>query len=281
MFNYIILDVLSKKELYAKELEKSAQYITTQYGKRIRSVLYYMCGNRTSYDDPKYHRTIAIIEDVHSATLMHDDVIDNNAVRRNGRSQYAEHGAKLSILLGDRALIGSIGNFMRLHDNSPYIRRFFIRECEATAYGAILEQGMNCCKSPSMDNYVRMAYLKTAPFFKMCCFLGTFLVNEKFDEAKKLAIVGMCFGTIFQVQNDLNSYKEDDFRTSEDYVMKNISFPIVLMHNYLGYDINTFKNETHQAGYDAIRQEINSERFTDISCSILEKYVSRYLERIP
>ncbi|MDR0552561.1 MAG: polyprenyl synthetase family protein [Holosporales bacterium] len=277
MFNGIIQAILDRREIYEAELAKSKQYIKTQHGKRIRSILYYMCGGGQR-DDPVYHRTIAIIEDIHSATLIHDDVIDNNSTRRNGRSQYAEYGVKYSILLGDRLLIRSIRDFMELHSNSSYIRRIFIRECEATAYGAILEQNMNNSKSSSIDEYIRMAYLKTAPFFKLCCLLGALLSNDKFNEAKELAIIGICLGIIFQVQNDLDSYKSENFQCSEDYVMKNVSFPIVLLSNCLNYNIEAFKKETNQEQYSAICQAVTSQEFIDISHDILKKYINRCSE---
>ncbi len=85
--------------------------------------------------------------------------------------------------------------------------------------------------------------------------------KKPFKECKKVAIHALFFGTIFQIQNDLDSYKSNSFQNSEDYMQKNITFPIVVMNNNQLIDINNFKNRSNQEDYMLIKQFIVSQEF--------------------
>ncbi|MDR1488423.1 MAG: polyprenyl synthetase family protein [Holosporales bacterium] len=272
MFNYIITNIYNRKALYEKELHTSLEWIEgNATGKRIRSVLFYSFANKTN---DLIHKTTAIIESIHNASIIHDDVIDNNNMRRSDSSYYKLFGAKRSILDGDFLLVKSIKKIFEIYKDD-YIKRLFLRECEATAYGAIMEQTLNKSNYVNFNQYVRMASLKTGSLFKLSCFLGEFLSrpesSNSFKKAKEAAIFGICFGIIYQIQNDLNSYVHEKFENSEDYVQKNITFPIIVGN----LDIKSFKNSSNQKEYELIKNMIDSKEFYKKSLELTKKYTEK------
>ena len=240
-------------------------------GKKIRSILYFkFFTGKNSIDHKKKLNTIAIIEIIHTASIIHDDVVDNNKKRRTSDSFLEMFGRKKSILIGDYILIKAIKSFLNLHSDK-FLQTLFLRECSAIAYGATLEQFLT--KDATLSQYIRVASLKTSPLFKLSCFLGTYLSSNDFEKSKKAATFGTCFGILFQVQNDLDGYNYENFKDSEDYVEKNITFPIIILRDYFGYQINEFFSSS-QSGYERIVNLIRTDRFRDITIKVMNKYNS-------
>lgn len=289
MFSIEIDKILSKRCIFENDLLIEEIYLTEFInecpqgnllspfiigrGKRIRSILYFYFLNKfcPNIDEKVKYETIALIEALHFASIIHDDVVDNNLNRRNKESFLKKHGKKQSILIGDYVLIRALDKFLKLHDGNRIVQNLFIRECHSTAYGAILEQTMT--NQSTISDYIRMASLKTSPFFKLSCFLGNYFGSQNFETSKKIAIFGICFGILFQVQNDIDCYKFESFEESEDYVQKNMTLPILIIRDYLGYDIKQF-NEISKDGYNQIKILIFSEYFEKRLKMVLRKYIN-------
>jgi geranylgeranyl pyrophosphate synthase len=270
MFSDLFQKVIDRKIRYEKQLAESGRYMSLECGKRIRSILFYMFAPHDPTD--MQHETISIVEMIHNASVIHDDVIDQNNIRRGGNSCRKVLDNKMSILMGDKVVIESIKRFIVLHNNDIFIQRYFLRECQSTVHGALLEQNLNKKNGPTrVEEYFRMASLKTGSLFKLSCLLGAYM--SRVDHIRP-ATFGLCFGILFQIQNDLNSYVFDYFYESEDYVQKNISFPIIILVNYFAYDITTFKNRITQQHYEAIKRTIETEQFRIVIQNILQKYLS-------
>ncbi|MDR1609852.1 MAG: polyprenyl synthetase family protein [Holosporales bacterium] len=288
MFTEIIDQLLLKKTSFGPELETLDHYIAGLIalhdglqqlgpriigkGKRIRSILYLAIWNKTCcLSEELKFKTIAILEIIHFASLLHDDVIDGHVVRRGEPSFAGNHGDKTSILMGDLTVIKMITEFMHLHHDCDIIKNLFLRECSSTAYGAILEQRLHI-ESP-LSEYVRCASLKTGSLFKLACFLGSYISVGDFNLAREMAILGLCVGIIFQLQNDIDGYGSTKFEDSEDYIMKHITFPIVIVRDYFGVDAQKLF-VPQQSNYEVIRSTIHSAKFRDIAEYVMGKYLA-------
>ena len=236
-------------------------------GKRIRSILYFLNWNSDNSSLKKY-KTAAMIEMIHFASILHDDVIDNNFSRRNGNSFLKEQGKRNSILFGDLLLVKAINELLKIHSDESLVKNFCMRECSAMAYGAVSERMLS--DKSSLDDCLKVASLKTGALFKLSCFLGEYLSSGDFDKAKSAAIFGLCFGTIFQIQNDFDSYKSPIFSESEDFVQKNITSPILILRDFFDFDLERFFN-SNQENYESIKQIIHSARFRNVTSGILKK----------
>jgi geranylgeranyl pyrophosphate synthase len=279
-----VLDVRNCLQADLHKLEETLGYLLQQSevldifspfamkkGKRLRSLLYFKnWGAASKIGDELKYKTIALIELMHLASIIHDDVVDRNSTRRGAFSFLQAYGQKKSVLCGDFLFVNAINTFLRLHADNEFVRRIFLRECAATAYGAVLEQQLDI--HSSISSYIRVASLKTASLFKLVCFLGAFLSTGNFQAAKKAARWGTCFGIIFQVQNDLDSYKADKFEEAEDFVQKNITFPILLLRDKFGYDTLKF-SELTQEEYSKIKSNIENENFKITAQQCLKKYI--------
>ena len=284
MFSELIGNILSKREEYSKDLkaleENLLDFLKTDNqfsilrpfvinkGKRIRSILYFL--NWKSNALINKHKTIALIEMIHFASILHDDVVDENISRRSGFSFVKEYGKKKSILFGDFLLVKAIDELLRIHSQNEIVKNFCLRECSATAYGAVIEHLLN--EKSSFQECLRVASLKTGSLFKLSCFLGRYLSTEDFETSKKTAICGLCFGTLFQFQNDIDSYKFESFKDSEDYMQKNITLPLIILRDNFKFDISKFHN-SNQENYDEIRKLILSSEFSDVSKKLLSKLI--------
>ncbi len=256
---------ISKLISQKKEISFIDKYVVKK-GKRIRSLLAIHAAN--GYCSEKFLQSLALIELIHAASLMHDDVVDNNYVRRNSDSFFKSYGAKKSILIGDFSIMIAIQSFLVIHDDE-YIKKLFLKTCKSTAYGAIKEQSLSW--ESSQNNCLDVVSLKTASFFLFVSFLAVSLYSNNFEKAKLVAIKGLCFGILFQIQNDLDSYTSTNFNESEDYVQKNITYPLMLLKNYFGLSKTCFY-ETNPENYNKIRDMFNLVKFKRVLMTNTEKY---------
>lgn len=289
MFSIEIDKILSKKSIVENDLLNEEIYLSEFIkmspqgalispfiigkGKRVRSILYFYFLNKFSnkhIDDDIKYKSIALLEILHFASIIHDDIVDNNFNRRNKESFFKKYGKKQSILIGDYILIKTLNEFLKLNHANKIVQNLFVKSCQSTAYGAILEQILT--DQSTISDYLKVASLKTSPFFKISCFLGSYFGSQNFETSKKAAIFGICFGVLFQVQNDINCYKFKNFEESEDYVQKNMTLPIFIIRDYMGYNINQF-NKTSHDGYQFIKNLIFSENFEKILKRLLKKYI--------
>lgn len=273
MFSEIINNILSKRDCFLEDLKRLEKGISNfletnnqlsilskfavNKGKRIRSILYFS-NWEPNHTDKKKYKTIALLELIHYASIMHDDVVDDNDTRRNSDSFMGRYGRKKSIVLGDFLLVKAIDELLKLHDKNNLIKNACMRECSATAYGAALERSLTA--ESSLTDCLKATVLKTAPLFKLSCFLSKVISTNDFKVAKEAAMFGTCFGTIFQIQNDLDSYKHRSFKDSEDFVQKNITLPLIILRDHLGFNMSTFYI-SNQDAYDEIKRKISSEQF--------------------
>lgn len=291
MFSYIISRVLQQRNKYLHELQEITKYqedfiseskymsllgpFIINKGKRLRSIIYFNNWENSSIvsSDIKYE-TIALIELMHFASIIHDDVIDNNNFRRSNDSFLKKYGKKDSILYGDYILIKSINRFLELHKENDVVKNMFLKETEATAYGALLEQKLSF--DSDFSDYFKVISLKTAPFFGLAAFLGKFLSTENFKSAMKSYNLGIQFGILYQAQNDINGYSFENYLDSEDFVQKNITLPIIFLKDFENQNLeNLF--EPNINNYFYIKNFVNSDNFKILVEKHFKKQIN-YLE---
>ncbi|MDR0640499.1 MAG: polyprenyl synthetase family protein [Holosporales bacterium] len=253
-------------------------------GKRLRSILFLIIAKRFCEDgglrpelSEKQRWTIGLIEAVHLASLIHDDIIDDNSSRRCIDACHELLGRKFSVLLGDYIFAHASKKFLRLHHEDQFIQNMFLRECSSTVLGAVLEQKLTM--ESSVKDCLRVTCLKTSPFFKLSCFMGAYSSSSNFQLSIKAATFGTCFGMIYQIQNDLNCYKFNDYSESEDYMQRNVTLPILLLYHSLGF--NAFNIETtSQMHYETIQEKLNAIEFKSALNNLVGKYY-KIIENVP
>ena len=192
-----------------------AEYIVAGGGKRLRPALVLLSARAVGYPDNcagesgagQHHEMAAVVEFIHTATLLHDDVVDASAMRRGRRTANAEFGNAASVLVGD--FLYSRAFQMMLGAGSMRVMQVLADATNKIAEGEVL-QLMNC-HDPDVDEggYLEVIRRKTAKLFEAAARLGAVLGNAPPAVENGLAEYGIHLGTAFQLIDDVLDYSGD------------------------------------------------------------------------
>lgn len=170
-------------------------------GKKLRPVLAIVSGMFGEYSREKVIPLAAALETLHTATLVHDDIIDNAETRRGQPSVAAKHGINLAVYAGDYLLVKSV--LMLSEAGLPTEKlREVARALESVCIGEV-EQYLGRNKVPSVREYLKRIMRKTGILLSASCALGAFATGCSDEQVKLLGRFGMYFGTAFQIRDDL------------------------------------------------------------------------------
>ncbi len=179
-------------------------YLSGMKGKRLRPILYFLCQGLVGRSHPGDMGIAILIELLHAATLIHDDVVDDSAHRRGKASIHAVWGNRAAVLLGDYLLA-------RVLTLAVETRRDGVMDIIAEAALSIgqgeLEQTL-CSVSQRIDRnaYFRIIQAKTASLFAAACNLGGLVSDVSPIVCERLRRLGMAFGMAFQIRDDILDY---------------------------------------------------------------------------
>lgn len=202
------LDALILNELHSDItlIQAITKHIISAGGKRLRPLVVILCARAAGYDEGMEHLELAtIIEFVHTATLLHDDVIDGSMMRRGDETANALYGNQASVLVGDFLYSRSFQILTR-RAHVP-IMQVLANTTNAIAEGEVI-QLMNCNDpSTSEKAYYQVIERKTAKLFESACEIGAMLHPEKTTMHKAAAEYGLHLGLAFQIVDDILDYK--------------------------------------------------------------------------
>jgi octaprenyl-diphosphate synthase len=188
-----------------------AEYIVAGGGKRLRPALVLLSARAVGYPGAsgaaQHYEMAAVVEFIHTATLLHDDVVDASAMRRGRRTANAEFGNAASVLVGD--FLYSRAFQMMLGAGSMRVMQVLADATNKIAEGEVL-QLMNC-HDPDVDEggYLEVIRRKTAKLFEAAARLGAVLGDAPPAVENGLAEYGMHLGTAFQLIDDVLDYSGD------------------------------------------------------------------------
>jgi octaprenyl-diphosphate synthase len=187
-----------------------AEYIVTGGGKRLRPSLVLLSAGAAGYaggGGGRHLEMAAVVEFIHTATLLHDDVVDASEMRRGRRTSNAEFGNAASVLVGD--FLYSRAFQMMLSADSMRVMQVLADATNKIAEGEVL-QLMNC-HDPDVDEngYLEVIRRKTAKLFEAAARLGAVLAAAPAPVEAGLAEYGMRVGTAFQLIDDVLDYSGD------------------------------------------------------------------------
>ncbi len=181
-----------------------SEYIISAGGKRIRPQLLLLFANAYGYTGTHHHLLAAIIEFIHTATLLHDDVVDESTLRRGRQTANALFGNAASVLVGD--FLYSRAFQMMVLINHPYVMKVLSDATNVIAEGEVL-QLLNI-KNPDITQarYLEVIRSKTAKLFEAATQLGAFIAGAEESHINAAAEYGRCLGTAFQLIDDVLDY---------------------------------------------------------------------------
>lgn len=219
-------------ETFEPEVAAGARYALSASGKQLRPVLVALGARAAGGLGPDHVCGAAIVELVHLATLVHDDVIDSAGVRRRQPTVAAQFGNQTAVLLGDCLF----AHALTLAAGFPTtdVCRVVANGTKAVCSGEILQTLRKGKLDQSTDDYFRVIQLKTAELFALACELGALLSGAPVATCDALRRFGIAFGTAYQVFDDCL----DVFGTEEsagktlgtDLATGKVTLPILLTH---------------------------------------------------
>jgi len=185
-------------------INQLAGYIIDGGGKRLRPVTVLLAAQACGYTGSRHIDAAAIIEFIHTATLLHDDVVDESSLRRGRETANAIWGNQASVLVGD--FLYSRSFQMMVDIGSMRVMDIMADTTNTIAEGEVM-QLLNC-RDPdtSEERYMAVIHRKTAKLFEAAAQLGAVLAGRPREEELALARYGLHLGTAFQLIDDMLDY---------------------------------------------------------------------------
>lgn len=182
-------------------------YIVNSGGKRLRPLLTVLAARALDTKDNQHHTLAAIIEFIHTATLLHDDVVDESTMRRGRETANAVFGNQASVLVGDFLYTRSFQMMVSL--KQMRVMQILSDATNVIAEGEVL-QLMNCNDpETSEESYMQVIYSKTARLFEAATLLAAVLTEQSVEIELAMQDYGKYLGTAFQLVDDILDYAAD------------------------------------------------------------------------
>ncbi|MFV3076500.1 polyprenyl synthetase family protein [Niveispirillum fermenti] len=225
--NEIIVDRMhSPVEL----IPQLAGYLIASGGKRLRPVLTLAAARMCGYQGEQHKPLAACVEFIHTATLLHDDVVDESDLRRGQASANAVFGNKSSVLVGD--FLFSRAFQVMVEAGSLDVLRILSNASAVIAEGEVLQLTTSNDTETSEEAYLEVIRAKTAELFAAACRIGAVVAGRSAAEEEALRSYGLNLGVAFQLVDDVLDYSAAQARLGktigDDFREGKITLPVVL-----------------------------------------------------
>jgi len=188
-------------------INQLGHYIINSGGKRLRPLLVLLSAQALGYTGPHHHALAAIVEFIHTATLLHDDVVDASELRRGQDTANAVWGNEASVLVGD--FLYSRAFEMMVEVDNMRVMQILAEATNTIAEGEVL-QLLNCHEPDTSEaQYLEVILRKTAKLFEAAAQLGAVLAGSGPETEAVMAAYGVHLGTAFQLIDDALDYSGD------------------------------------------------------------------------
>ena len=209
------VDAVIRRQLHSDVVlvRQVAEYIVSSGGKRMRPALVLLAAGAVDYKGTQHHELAAVVEFIHTATLLHDDVVDTSDLRRGRETANAMFGNAASVLVGD--FLYSRAFQMMVSVGSMRIMAVLAAATNVIAEGEVL-QLMNCHNADiKVEDYLQVIRFKTAKLFEAAGQIGAIIGGADPAVETGLANYGMHLGTAFQLIDDVLDYSGEEVETGK------------------------------------------------------------------
>ncbi len=196
-------------------IDQLGHYIINSGGKRLRPAVVLLSAGLFSYEGEQHINLAAIIEFIHTATLLHDDVVDASLLRRGHATANQRWGNEASVLVGD--FVYSRAFQMMVNTDSMKVMQILAETTNIIAEGEVQQLINRQDPDTSQENYLKVIRHKTAKLFEAAAQLGAVIADRSEKEIEAMAAYGRHLGTAFQLIDDVL-----DYSSSAEELGKNI-----------------------------------------------------------
>jgi octaprenyl-diphosphate synthase len=210
------VDAIIRERLHSDValIRQVSEYIIASGGKRLRPALVLLSAGAFDYRGEQHHELAAVVEFIHTATLLHDDVVDESNLRRGQQTANALFGNAASVLVGD--FLYSRAFQMMVGVNNMRVMQVLADATNTIAEGEVLQ--LLSCNDPDIDEarYLQVIRYKTAKLFEAATRLGAILAQASERDETAMANYGMHLGTAFQLIDDVLDYSGNHEQTGKN-----------------------------------------------------------------
>jgi len=198
----------SELELYAESEFKEPLKYALDGGKRIRPIILLLASECVGKIDDNTLAAACAIEFLHTESVIHDDIIDNETLRRQKDPFYIKYGYNTSVLTGDFVL-GLILNIAS-RINNPRVTKNLATTAMMMSEGEIIEGKLETSEDVTFNDYIKVIEYKTAIAFETATRLGAIISGGTEKEIEALADYGKNIGIAYQIRDDLHDWQNED-----------------------------------------------------------------------
>ena len=236
-------------------MKTTSKYAISSGGKRLRPLITTLCAELVGGDYRDTKDTFLALELIHNATLVHDDIIDEDLYRRGVPSMHMEHGVKKAVLTGDALL--SMGLMYAAQTNNPKIV-YWLSETSLKMVQGIAIQNIMKRHLMSLDDYLNMNYLKSGSLFEAAAALGGEVASDDPQVVEKLSEFGKYFGNAYQIRDDImDAFTADGADKSPRNDLVNGDISILLIYALESESITETEKETLLGLYQGEVHDLN------------------------
>ena len=227
--NSVILERMQSKVALIPEL---AGHLIAGGGKRMRPMLTLACASLLGYPGTRHHKLAASVEFIHTATLLHDDVVDGSGMRRGKRTANLIWGNPASVLVGD--FLFSRAFELMVEDGSLKVLRILSHASAVIAEGEVEQLTAQRQVSTDEDQYLAIISAKTAALFAAACRVAPVVAEAGEEDEVSLEAYGRNLGIAFQLTDDVIDYASDSETmgkgVGDDFRDGKMTLPVILAY---------------------------------------------------
>lgn len=261
------------KELYGnldsdvEMVNEVASYVFESGGKRLRPVFLILSAKLAGYEDIRSAVLSGIVEYIHTATLIHDDVIDGAKFRRGKDSVNRVFGNDITVLCGDFLYSRAFINLVK--DGDQEIQMILANAAKIMSEGEVFQLIKTADYFLKHEEYEKIIFCKTAVLFAACCEIGGILGNISREQRDALKEFGRLVGLAFQMNDDILDYLGDHEKTGKkpgtDLKEGKMTLPMILL-----------RSEISKIEIQKIRDIFSNENFTEKQLEYILDLMKKY-----
>lgn len=289
--NFIFEDLIAFEKVFDQAvksnvslLDKIMKYIVQSKGKQMRPMFVLLSAKVCGDINDKTYRAASLIELLHTATLVHDDVVDDSNKRRGFFSINALWKNKIAVLVGDYLL--SKGLLLSLNNKDFRMLEILATAVKDMSEGELLQAEKARKLDITEEIYFNIIRCKTASLISSACAAGAFSSNENEDQANLFSAFGEKVGIAFQIKDDLFDYGNEDIGkpTGNDIKEKKMTLPLIHTLNHCDKAtknkiISIFKHsEKKKTEIKFILEAVNEHKGIEYANQKMNQYVEEAFE---
>ena len=224
--------ILARMQSEVPLIPELAGHLIAGGGKRMRPMLTLACAKLLGYGGTRHHKLAATVEFIHTATLLHDDVVDGSGMRRGRRTANLIWGNPASVLVGDFLFSRSFE--LMVEDGSLRVLRILSGASAIIAEGEVAQLTAQRRIETDEDRYLQIIDAKTAALFAAACRISAVVAERDEEEELALDSYGRNLGIAFQLVDDVIDYASDGRTmgkdTGDDFRDGKVTLPVILAY---------------------------------------------------